>query len=195
MLRPLCDAPLSSDWGGLAGLGLELVHPHPGCVPPLLRPSTAGLACKVCAPQRSQPRQSRTRLLALPHLGPALSRSTHTCPHTQFEIGSILCGASQNVNQLIGGRALSGVGAAGVSATALHQLSTCRSDWLTSRYGRCRSSSPSSRCSLRSPPSSRDQSCLACSAPSSACRVSSALSSVAPSQITSREHQNLQQGR
>lgn len=31
-----------------------------------------------------------------------------------FEVGSALCGASQDIDTLIGGRALSGVGAAGI---------------------------------------------------------------------------------
>jgi MFS family permease len=31
-----------------------------------------------------------------------------------FEVGSALCGAAPNINTLIGGRALSGVGAAGI---------------------------------------------------------------------------------
>jgi len=31
-----------------------------------------------------------------------------------FEVGSVLCGAAQDVNTLIGGRSLSGVGAAGI---------------------------------------------------------------------------------
>lgn len=36
-----------------------------------------------------------------------------------FEIGSAVCGGARNVNTLIGGRALSGVGAAGVLTSML----------------------------------------------------------------------------
>ncbi|KAJ7174046.1 ABC transporter, partial [Mycena crocata] len=40
-----------------------------------------------------------------------------------FEIGSLLCGVSQNVNQLIAGRAVSGVGAAGLFVSMLQTIS------------------------------------------------------------------------
>lgn len=38
-----------------------------------------------------------------------------------FEVGSAICGAAQDINMLIGGRALSGVGAAGI-LTAMLQV-------------------------------------------------------------------------
>lgn len=40
-----------------------------------------------------------------------------------FEIGSLVCGVSQNVNQLIAGRAVSGLGAAGIFVAMLQVMS------------------------------------------------------------------------
>jgi MFS family permease len=40
-----------------------------------------------------------------------------------FEIGSLVCGLAQNVDQLIAGRVVSGVGAAGMCACILSLLS------------------------------------------------------------------------
>ena len=40
-----------------------------------------------------------------------------------FEIGSLVCGVSQNVNQLITGRAVSGVGAAGIFVAMIQVMS------------------------------------------------------------------------
>ncbi|KAJ6566269.1 transporter [Mycena capillaripes] len=42
---------------------------------------------------------------------------------TIFEIGSLLCGVSQNVNQLIAGRAVSGLGAAGIFVAMIQVIS------------------------------------------------------------------------
>ncbi|KAJ6521127.1 major facilitator superfamily domain-containing protein [Mycena capillaripes] len=42
---------------------------------------------------------------------------------TIFEIGSLLCGVSQNVNQLIAGRAVSGLGAAGIFVAMIQVMS------------------------------------------------------------------------
>jgi MFS family permease len=39
-----------------------------------------------------------------------------------FEIGSLLCGVAQNVDELIAGRAVSGLGAAGMSAYSVQTL-------------------------------------------------------------------------
>ena len=40
-----------------------------------------------------------------------------------FEIGSLVCGLSQNVNQLIAGRAVSGMGAAGIFVSMIQVIS------------------------------------------------------------------------
>ena len=98
-----------------ARLGLERLHPHPDGLPPLLLANPAHLARKIRPPLGRHSRQSRPILL-VPVAPPGSLLTIGACLClSQFEVGSIICGASQNVDQLIGGRALSGVGAAGVS--------------------------------------------------------------------------------